>query len=159
MTTRIHIWLGTCLLLSCSTSLFAKVHDFIHSSNTRASFAISRDGDDKRLYSKMKANLDFVGRKTIMAKDQTFRLMCSPINCSVAVPQSRRAEISFSDNFVRYTRKKEDAAAFFAAFKLKPGEKWIFTSSDKRLIITVAEDLFIYQFGEPPPPHKPESLD
>ncbi len=126
----------------------AKVHGNINSTDTRSSFAISRDGDDSRLYKKMKAKLDFLGRKTILQKDGNFRLMCSLINCSSFVIKNDNAEISFEDDYVYYRLEDEAAYEITQQFKLEPNEEWKYVSSDEKLRITATEKLFIFQYGE-----------
>ncbi|MBL6990885.1 MAG: hypothetical protein ISR65_13960 [Bacteriovoracaceae bacterium] len=139
-----------CLLIQCILPevVQAAVHGYINSSNTRASFAISRDGDDKRIYDKMQDKFDLLKRKTIFHSQDSFRLMCSMINCSSFVIEHEYADISFENDSVYYQLENEAAHEITKQFKLAPGEEWNYVSTDEKLTIIVAKDLFVFQYGQ-----------
>jgi len=126
----------------------AKVHVFIHSSNTRASFAIAGKNNNTPLYQKMTGKLDLIGRKTIVHPDGLFRLMCSFVSCSAFVIQSPFAELDSQKGFVKFELNDAQAHSISKYFKLDTEELWEFTSTDGTLTITVSEKLFTFQYNK-----------
>ena len=136
------------IVLLWVSELQAKVHEFIHSSNTRASFAITGKGDNTRIYKKMTGKTDLIGRKTIVHPDGIFRLMCSFVSCSVFVIQSAFAELDSEKSFVKFELNGDQAFSITKYFKLDAEELWEYTSADETLTITISEKLFIFQYNK-----------